>query len=153
MSKNDNKPKENEMRDGLFAAALKVQQNAHAPYSNFKVGAAVLSVGGNVYSGCNVENAAYPEGLCAEASAIAAMVANGEQAIKQICIAGDGENLVTPCGGCRQKIREFGAADTPVFVCGPEGLRQRFTLAQLLPHSFGPNHLFQGDSAKGEEGA
>ncbi len=137
MSKND------ELNRALYVAASQVQKNAHAPYSNFKVGAAVLSGDGKIYAGCNVENAAYPEGMCAEGSAIAMMVANGGQEIKQICIIGDGESLVTPCGGCRQKIREFATADTLVFICGADGLRETFTLAQLLPHSFGPDHLTQ----------
>lgn len=139
MSKND------EMAAGLFEAALSVQQNAHAPYSNFKVGTAVLADDGEIYIGCNVENAAYPEGLCAEAGAIAMMVANGAHTIKQICIVGGGgkaeDDLVTPCGGCRQKIREFAMAETPVFICGPQGLRASFSLDELLPHSFGPDNL------------
>jgi len=126
---------------GLFEAALAVRQNAYAPYSKFKVGAAVLSENGHIYAGCNVENAAYPEGVCAESSAIAMMVASGDHKVKQICIVGDGVDLVTPCGGCRQKMREFADAKTPVFICGPEGLRATFTLAELLPHSFGPNNL------------
>ena len=111
------------------------------PIQNFFVGAAVLADDGKVYVGCNVENAAYPQGVCAESSAIAAMVAGGGRAIRQICVIGDGENLVTPCGGCRQKIREFAARETPIYICGPQGLRQTFSLSDLLPHSFGPDNL------------
>lgn len=130
-----------DMDGRLFDAASSVQKNAHAPYSKFFVGAALLADDGKVYIGCNVENAAYPQGVCAEASAIAAMVANGGRTIHQICVIGEGQDLVTPCGGCRQKIREFAAADTPIFICGPQGLRQTFTLSDLLPHSFGPDNL------------
>ena len=127
--------------DRTIAAAIAARQAAYAPYSEFRVGAAVRSESGAVYTGCNVENAAYPEGICAEASAIAAMVMAGERRIAEIAVAGGGEHLCTPCGGCRQKIREFAAATTPVLVCGPDGLRRRFTLGDLLPSSFGPNNL------------
>ncbi len=129
------------MDNRLFEAALAAQRNAHAPYSNFFVGAAVLANDGKIYIGCNVENAAYPQGVCAEASAIAAMIAGGGRVIRQICVIGDGRDLVTPCGGCRQKIREFAAPDMPIFICGPQGLRQTFCLSELLPHSFGPDNL------------
>ena len=93
--------------EALFDAAKAAQAKAYAPYSRFKVGAAILADDGRIYAGCNVENAAYPEGSCAEAGAIAAMVAGGERRIAEILVVGDGENLVTPCGGCRQRIREF----------------------------------------------
>ena len=125
--------------DELVAAALAVAGNAYAPYSGFHVGAAIRDEGGRIHAGANVENAAYPQGVCAEASAIAAMVAAGGRRITAVAVAGPG--LCTPCGGCRQKIREFAAPDTPVLVCGPEGLRRRFTLAELLPVSFGPENL------------
>ena len=110
--------------DRTIAAAIAARQAAYAPYSEFHVGAAVRGECGFIYADCNVENAAYPEGICAEAAAIA--------------VAGGGEQLCTPCGGCRQKIREFAADTTPVRVCGPDGLRRRFTLGDLLPLSFGP---------------
>jgi cytidine deaminase len=116
----------------LFAAAQTAQANAYAPYSRFKVGAALSTPGGAIFSGCNVENAAYPQGSCAEAGAIAAMA---------ILVIGDGEALCTPCGGCRQRIREFADPSTVIRIAGPEGVRARFTLAELLPESFGPNHL------------
>ena len=127
--------------DRTIAAAIAARQSAYAPYSGFHVGAAVRAASGALYTGCNVENAAYPEGICAEASAIAAMVTAGERRIAEIAVSGGGDLLCTPCGGCRQKIREFAAEDTPVLVCGPDGLRQAFTLGDLLPSSFGPNNL------------
>jgi cytidine deaminase len=125
----------------LFAAAKAAQANAYAPYSRFKVGAALRSESGAVHSGCNVENAAYPQGACAEASAISAMALAGDRRIAEILVIGDGEALCTPCGGCRQRIREFAAPTTPIHIAGPEGVRSTFTLAELLPESFGPEHL------------
>ena len=125
----------------LIAAAIAVARNAYAPYSGFHVGAAILDGEGRVHAGANVENAAYPQGVCAEAAAIGAMVAAGGRRIETIAVAGPGPELCTPCGGCRQKIREFAAPGTPVLVCGPEGLRRRFTLGELLPASFGPENL------------
>jgi cytidine deaminase len=125
----------------LFAAAKIAQANSYAPYSRFKVGAALRAQSGAVYSGCNVENAAYPEGSCAEAGAIAAMALAGERHIAEILVIGDGEALCTPCGGCRQRIREFADPSTLIYIAGPEGVRASFTLGQLLPESFGPDHL------------
>ena len=127
--------------DRTIAAAIAARQAAYAPYSGFHVGAAVRGQSGAIHAGCNVENAAYPEGICAEAAAISAMVMAGERRITEIAVAGGGEQLCTPCGGCRQKIREFAADATPVLVCGPDGLRRRFTLGDLLPSSFGPDNL------------
>jgi len=125
----------------LFAAAKAAQANAYAPYSRFHVGAALRTPSGEVYSGGNVENAAYPEGFCAETSAISAMVTAGERRIAEICVVADGVALCTPCGGCRQRIREFADAATIVHVAGPEGMRATFRLSTLLPESFGPGHL------------
>ena len=125
----------------LFAAASAAMERAYAPYSKFQVGAAILAGNGQIYSGCNIENAAYPVGNCAEASAIAAMVLAGVQQIREIAVIGRGDLLCTPCGGCRQRIREFAGPQTPVHVAGPEGVRRRFTLAELLPYSFGPDNL------------
>ena len=125
----------------LFEAAKAAYENAYAPYSRFNVGAAIRTPGGAVYAGCNVENAAYPVGSCAEAGAIAAMALAGERRIAEICIVGAGDNLCTPCGGCRQRIREFADDSTPIHIAGPEGLRRTFTLGELLPESFGPEHL------------
>ena len=125
----------------LLAAARAAQKRAHAPYSRFLVGAAVLDEQDRVHAGCNVENAAYPLGSCAEAGAIAALVASGGTRILALLVVGDGEGLVTPCGGCRQRLREFAAADTPILVADRERVRARFTLEQLLPASFGPENL------------
>jgi cytidine deaminase len=125
----------------LFAAAKAAQAKAHAPYSKFRVGAALRATDGAIYVGGNVENASYPEGWCAETSAIAAMVAAGARRIAEICVLGDGAALCTPCGGCRQRIREFADDATLVHVAGPEGVRATFRLAALLPESFGPGHL------------
>ena len=128
--------------DRLVAAAIAAMGQAYAPYSNFPVGAAILDETGVIHSGANVENAAYPVGNCAEASAIAAMVMAGQGRIAAIAVAGgDGDMLCTPCGACRQRIREFAAPDTPVLISGPDGLQRRFTLEQLLPESFGPENL------------
>jgi cytidine deaminase len=127
--------------DLLFEAARAVQAKAYAPYSRFKVGAAIRTPNGSVFAGCNVENAAYPQGSCAETGAISAMIAAGESRIAELVVMGEGEALVTPCGGCRQRIREFAAGETPIHVAGPEGLRRSFTLDELLPFSFGPDNL------------
>ena len=127
----------------LVDAAKAARGHAHAPYSKFKVGAAILADDGKIYSGCNVENAAYPNGVCAETSAISAMVLGGGKRIHKIAVIGSGKNLVTPCGGCRQRIAEFATADTPVHICGPKGPRATFTIAQLLPESFGMLNLRQ----------
>ncbi|MGB0694439.1 MAG: cytidine deaminase [Rhodospirillaceae bacterium] len=125
----------------LVAAAIAIRDKAYAPYSNFQVGAAIRDAAGQIHVGVNVENAAYPQGQCAEASAIGTMVTSGGAAITAIAVVGGGDGLCTPCGGCRQRIREFAKADTPVYVCGPEGHRATFTLADLLPASFGPDNL------------
>jgi cytidine deaminase len=127
--------------DALFEAAQKAQARAYAPYSGFKVGAAVQGESGAVYAGCNVENAAYPVGTCAEASAIAAMVAAGERRLADILVLGDGEALVTPCGACRQRIGEFATPGTRIHAAGPDGVRRTFTLDELLPFAFGPHNL------------
>ncbi len=125
----------------LLQAAKAAQLNAYAPYSKFLVGAAVLDERGKVHAGCNVENAAYPQGVCAEAAALSAMVLAGGRRAAALLVLGAGPTWVTPCGGCRQKLREFAAADTPVLVADGQGVQQWFTLEQLLPHSFGPEQL------------
>ncbi|MEM7744122.1 MAG: cytidine deaminase [Pseudomonadota bacterium] len=127
--------------DALIAAAQAIRQQAYAPYSNHAVGAAILDEQGAVHVGCNVENSAYPEGTCAEAGAISAMIAAGGRRIAAIAIAGPGPHLCTPCGGCRQKIREFAAATATIVICDDAGEQARFTLDDLLPASFGPSNL------------
>jgi cytidine deaminase len=127
--------------DRLFRAARDAQRMAYAPYSRFRVGAAAMSGDGAIFAGCNVENAAYPLGACAEAGALSAMVLSGARRLKAALVFGEGAGLTTPCGGCRQKLREFGGPDVEIFVAGPEGVRARFTLAALLPEAFGPDNL------------
>ena len=128
----------------LLQAATAVRERAYAPYSRFKVGAALLSPSGAVHVGCNVENVAYPEGTCAEAGAIAAMIAAGDTRITEVCVIADSPDPVPPCGGCRQKLREFAADDCPVWLADTRQLLATFTLDELLPCSFGPVHLPQG---------
>jgi cytidine deaminase len=130
------------MDTALIAAAREARANAYAPYSKFLVGAAVKDERGTIHAGCNVENAAYPQGTCAEAGAIAAMILGGGRRIVEVAVAGAGAGLVTPCGGCRQKLREFCAGDVPIHICDEKGsLRKTFTLDALLPQSFGPENL------------
>ncbi|GBQ92291.1 cytidine deaminase [Asaia krungthepensis] len=129
------------MTTDLVAAALAARLRAYAPYSRFQVGAA-LRCDGVIHAGCNVENAAYPQGNCAEASAISAMVMAGGRRIDEIVIVGSGEAPCTPCGGCRQRLREFGAPELPVRIVNAQGeLLLDTTLEALLPWSFGPDHL------------
>ncbi len=127
--------------DPLAAAAIAARQAAYAPYSRFAVGAAVLTADGTIHAGCNVENAAYPEGTCAEAGAIAAMILAGHRRVVELAVAGP-DAPCPPCGGCRQKLREFGGPDTRVRMVGPGGQTLiETTLRELLPHSFGPEML------------
>ena len=127
--------------DELAAAAIAARSRAYAPYSGFAVGAAVRDEHGAIHVGANAENAAYPAGTCAEAGAIAAMIVAGGRRIAAIAVAGPTGPLCTPCGICRQRIREFAASDTPILVCDGGGVRARFTLSELLPESFGPENL------------
>ena len=125
----------------LIDHATRTRENAHAPYSNFKVGAALRTVSGQVFSGCNVENAAYPEDTCAEAGAIAAMVAAGEKQIAEIAVIADADRPVAPCGGCRQKIAEFSAADVVVTMATTGGDRLQMQVQDLLPGAFAARDL------------
>ncbi|HLJ03269.1 MAG TPA: cytidine deaminase [Solirubrobacteraceae bacterium] len=117
----------------LLEAAQRARANAYAPYSKFTVGAAVRSPSGAIYAGANVENAAYPQGQCAEASALGALVAAGETSITAVAVVGPPGEVCTPCGGCRQRLAEFGTEDTPVYLGAPT---DRVTLAELLPRAF-----------------
>ena len=129
------------MKD-LIAAAKAARLKAYAPYSKFLVGSAVRDERGQIHGGCNIENAAYPQGWCAETSAIAAMIMSGGNAIAEMAVIGTGDLLCTPCGGCRQKIREFAKGNVKIHMCGEDGkLKQTFTLDELLPASFGPENL------------
>ena len=128
----------------LAKFARDVRENAYAPYSHFKVGAALQSDSGRVFTGCNVENVAYPEGTCAEAGAIAAMIAAGDCRIKEVYVVADSPHPVTPCGGCRQKLAEFGTGDVKVTMANLDGVEEVMTLAELLPGAFGGHHLGSG---------
>ena len=125
----------------LFDEAKKVRENAHVPYSQFKVGAALLTEDKKVIVGCNVENAAYPQSQCAEASAIGNLVSQGFDKIIEVVVIGSGSLLSSPCGGCRQRLREFSSLDTPIHMCNVDGHLKTSTLAELLPDSFGPENL------------
>jgi cytidine deaminase len=129
------------MRD-LIEAAKAARLKAHAPYSKFHVGAAMRDEQGRVHGGCNIENAAYPQGWCAEPSAISALIMAGGTRITEVAVMGNGDALCTPCGGCRQKIREFAKGDVKIHCCTENGeLIRSFTLDELLPASFGPENL------------
>ena len=122
--------------DDMIRLAAAARANAHAPYSGFKVGACVETHDGQRFVGCNVENVAYPQGQCAEASAIGAMVSAGGRRITRVVVVAEGDKLCTPCGGCRQRLAEFAAPDTPVHLASPSGPRATFTVGELLPHAF-----------------
>ena len=120
----------------LLAAAQEAMRNAHAPYSGFRVGAALRAPGGAIYAGANVENAAYPQGQCAEASALGALVAAGEREIAAAAVVAERLDICPPCGGCRQRLAELAGPDTPVHLGRPGGPRRTLTVAELLPLSF-----------------
>ena len=125
----------------MFEAATKVRERAYVPYSKFKVGAAILTENNHIVVGCNVENAAYPQSQCAEASAIGNMVSQGYSIIKEVLVIGSGDLLCSPCGACRQRIREFASLKTPIHMCNTKGHLKTSTLEELLPDSFGPENL------------
>ncbi|MFU8823722.1 cytidine deaminase [Yoonia sp.] len=125
----------------LIDTARAVRENAYVPYSKFKVGAAIRTTSGNIYAGCNVENVAYPEGTCAEAGAIAAMVAGGDTRIAEITVIADSPKPVSPCGGCRQKIAEFADGDVVVTLATMDGIVLHTTVAELLPGSFDADYM------------
>ncbi len=125
----------------LREAALAVRENAYVPYSRYKVGAALRTPSGAVYVGCNVENVAYPEGTCAEAGAIAAMVAAGETEIAEAYVIADAEHPVPPCGGCRQKLAEFAKSGVTVTLATLDGTEHVTKVAELLPGAFSASHM------------
>ena len=125
----------------LMDEARRVRENAYAPYSNFKVGAALRASTGQIFSGCNVENVAYPEGTCAEAGAIAAMVAAGEQELTEVYVVASSPQPVPPCGGCRQKLAEFGKRDVKVTLATVDGSEFETTIGDLLPGAFDASHM------------
>ncbi|MEM1385496.1 MAG: cytidine deaminase [Pseudomonadota bacterium] len=127
-----------EQEAALTAAALAVRDRAYAPYSGFRVGAALLDEQGRIHAGCNVENVAYPQSQCAEASAIGVMVAAGGRQILAVAVAGPDGRAPTPCGGCRQRLAEFAGPETPVLICDATGIVGHHLLGALLPANFGP---------------
>lgn len=126
--------------DSLKAAAVSMLERAYCPYSHFPVGAALECEDGTVFTGCNVENAAYPAGICAERNAIFHAVSEGHTSFRRIVIAGRSKDFCVPCGVCRQVMREF-APKLEIICLNESGEEQTFTLSELLPHSFGPDHL------------
>lgn len=133
--------KKNHIRE-LLRMAAEVRENAYAPYSRFKVGAAALAEDGAVHTGCNVEVANLKGGTCAEGSAIAGMVSGGYKRLRAIAIVGSGDAICTPCGHCRQLIREFADSNTRIYVGDATGTyRKTYTIQALLPDSFGPGNL------------
>ena len=129
------------MRD-LLALAQTMMVRAHAPYSKFHVGVALRDEEGGLHGGCNVENAAYPQGWCAETNALGHMIMGGGRIARAVMVTGAGSEIITPCGGCRQKLREFAKPQDLIVIAGDaSGVRAHWTLEQLLPASFGPDHL------------
>jgi len=129
------------MTSELREKAVAVRDNAYVPYSHFHVGAALRGASGAIYVGCNVENVAYPEGTCAEAGAIAAMVAAGETEFTEGYVVAGSPTPVTPCGGCRQKLAEFGKGEVKITMATVSGVEETMTLANLLPGAFGRAHM------------
>ena len=125
----------------LFEEAKKVREKAYVPYSQFKVGAAFLTDDNSIVVGCNVENAAYPQSQCAEASAIGNLISQGYKNIVEVVVIGSGNKLCSPCGGCRQRLREFSKLDVSIHMCNIDGYIKTSTLGELLPDSFGPENL------------
>ncbi len=130
-----------ELRGKLLEAARTARENAYAPYSSFRVGAAILADNNKIFSGCNVENISYPCGTCAEAGAIAAMVADGGKKIREILIIADGQSLITPCGACLQRIKEFSDENTLIHLSDKNGIQQTLTIKDLLPLAFDDKEL------------
>jgi cytidine deaminase len=131
----------------LLDTAKRVRENAYAPYSRFKVGAALRSTNDNVYVGVNAENVAYPEGTCAEAAAIAAMCAGGDYQVAELVVYSDSPTPITPCGGCRQKIAEFARPDVVVTMVTKGGMTASVTVADLLPGAFSMTHMANVDAS------
>ena len=127
--------------DHMLDLARRALANAHAPYSRFRVGACIRAASGRFHAGCNVENASYPVGQCAEATAIGAMVAAGDRQIVEVVIVTEGADPCPPCGRCCQQLAEFAGRDARIHLCGPEGVRVTTTLDALLPMVFGPDTL------------
>ena len=125
----------------LFSNAKSVFSNAYAPYSRFSVSVSLLGINAVVYTGVNVENSAFPQGMCAEAAAIGKMVTDGCTEIYEILVMADTKKPTTPCGGCRQRLMEFSQAKTPVYLCNLEGFLDETTMGSLLPGAFDLNSV------------
>ncbi len=130
-----------ESLEPMLDLARRALANAHAPYSRFRVGACIRAASGQLYAGCNVENAAYPVSQCAEATAIGAMVAAGDRKIVEVLVLTAAAEPCSPCGRCRQQLAEFAGPDARVHLCGPEGVRATTSVGELLPLAFGPETL------------
>ncbi len=125
------------MSDDLFHLARRAMAKCHAPYSNFPVGASIRTADGRLYSGCNIEVVSFPEGWCAETTAIAHMVMDGGGKIAEVAVVASKLRACSPCGGCRQRLAEFGTAETQVHLCdAEEGVVETVSLGTLLPHAF-----------------
>ena len=125
------------MSEDLFLKARSAMKKCHAPYSNFPVGAALRTADGRIYSGCNIEVVSFPEGWCAETTAIAHMVMDGGGTIDEIAVVAERLRGCSPCGGCRQRIAEFARPDTRVFLCdAADGVIETILMADLLPKAF-----------------
>lgn len=124
------------MSHDLFEAARAAMAFAHAPYSKFPVGAAIRAEDGKIYAGANIENLSFPQGWCAEPTAISHMIMAGNKKIVEMAVIAEKLPLCPPCGGCRQKIAEFATAKTPIYLCDETGVKKTMTMEELLPHSF-----------------
>ena len=125
----------------LHSLAIDIMRNAYVPYSNFRVGVSIKSVNNRFYVGCNVENAAYPQGVCAEAGAISSMISGGCKLISEVLVVSEGERLIVPCGGCRQKLLEFSNEDTRVLLATKSKIEKNLSIEDLLPFSFDKTFL------------
>ena len=124
------------MSHELFEAARAAMAFAHAPYSKFPVGAAIRAEDGRIYAGANIENLSFPQGWCAEPTAISQMIMGGAKKIVEMAVIAEKLPLCPPCGGCRQKIAEFATAKTPIYLCDETGVKKTMTMEELLPHGF-----------------
>jgi cytidine deaminase len=124
------------MSHDLFEAARSAMEKSYSPYSKFPVGAAIRADDGNVYVGANIENLSFPQGWCAEPSAISAMIMGGGRKIAELAVIAEKLPLCTPCGGCRQKIAEFASAGTRIYLCDDQGVQKTLTMSELLPYAF-----------------
>ena len=129
------------MSHDLFEAARAAMAFAHAPYSKFPVGAAIRAEDGKIYTGANIENLSFPQGWCAEPTAISHMIMAGNKKIVEMAVIAEKLPLCPPCGGCRQKIAEFATAKTPIYLCDETGVKKTMTMDELLPHSFATDVL------------